>query len=279
MKKIEVINLKDILADEAFNCRGRIMGTDVIDLSKDIEENGLDSPVTIQTWDKDGYKYRLVAGFRRFMAHRVLKKENIECIVREFTDEKEARLMNMRENIIRKELNILQEAKSINRLLAMGMGIKAIAKEFSRSVTWAQVRKDLLDLPEEIQSEAAAGLLNQKQIKQLCKLPTKDMQYAATRKIKDAKFRGDDMPRITPKVKESSHVKRLRKKVEIFYMQMHIQKAISNNIGTRCLAWAAGEISDAEIFNEVEKIAQDKGISYIKPTHSVATLVDHDPRG
>ena len=280
MDQITLVAMGDIFADEDFNCRGRISGTDVLDLSHDIEVNGLDTAIIIQPYDKkEGCKYRIVVGYRRFMAHRVLKKTEIKAIIRTFEDEKQARLLNMRENIIRKDLNILQEAKSINRLLAMGMGIKVIAKEFSRSVGWAMIRKDLLDLPVEIQEEAAAGLLSQKQIQQICKMPTKQQQYDATKTIKNARFRGENTPRITPKKKESSKVKRLRKKTEIFYMQLHIQKYVSNNIGTRCLAWAAGEISDEAIFDEVEKIAIEKGIPYLKPTQSVVALVDYDPQG
>jgi len=272
------IPLTEIYADSDFNCRGRILGIDVVDLANDIKKNGLDSPVIVQEYSQMlPYKYRLVAGYRRFTAHQVIKKTKIMAIVKDIKTEQDARLLNMRENIIRKDLNILQEAKAVSRLIAMGMGPKEIAKEFSRSITWATVRTTLLDLPEDIQKEAAGNLINQKQIMQLSKLKTKDRQYEALRKIKGARFRGDATPRITEKIEEKATVKRRRKRTEIFYMMRHIQENIGNNFGTRVLAWVAGEICDADIFLEIERVANEKGTTYEKPQQSIAALVDHDP--
>ena len=48
-------------------------------------------------------------------------------------------------------------------------------------------------------------------------------------------------------------------------MQDHIQNAVGNNFGTRCLAWAAGQISDFELFEDIKERADINGKNYVIP--------------
>ena len=162
---IKQIPLDDIHADAEFNCRGDILPIDVHDLALDIKERGLLQPVIVSPYTEEqeaetGYKYRLIAGFRRFTAHRVIQEKRILCIIRpDMVDEAEARLLNLTENTQRKDLNILQEARALTGLRALGVGEFDIAKRLGKSRGWVQVRCILLKLPEELHQEAAAGLI------------------------------------------------------------------------------------------------------------------------
>jgi ParB/RepB/Spo0J family partition protein len=274
--KIHELKLADINYDEEFNCRGKLAPIDVVDLAKDIERNGLIQPVTVamQTADdqkKTGKIYKLIAGYRRFMAHLILKKETILCAVHlTVLNDVEARIINLSENLHRRELNILQEAKAIARLQEYGIGEHMAAEKLGQSRGWVQVRFMLLKLPEEIQMEASAGTLSQTHIRELSTVYRKfgkDKAFELTRKIKDSKLKGVKLS-VNPKVL-SNDSKRVRKRVELLILIDAILDTFGSNIGARCLAWAAGEISNNELYEDLNKLATEQGYVFKAPDYSI----------
>ena len=273
--EIVQINLIDIFADPTFNCRGEaIAPIDVVDLVRDIELHGLQQPIVVQPYT--GYKnckYRIVSGHRRFTSLKVMKRETIPCIVNPHLSESEALILNLGENIHRKDLNIMQEATALKRLKMSGMATSEVAGELGKSATWVSVRYMLLELPEPIRNAAAAGLINQQQIRQIHKLPDMKQQLDHAAKIKNAKVRGEKVPKLNITQNKRNILKiKQRDRDDIFWMQDHIQDAVGNNFGTRCLAWAAGEISDFEIFQDVKELAAAQDVDYVIP-YGLSNLV------
>lgn len=266
-KVIDKIKLTDILADDKFNCRGVIAPIDVVDLVKDIEIRGLIQPIVIAPMEDGEKPYRLIAGFRRHMAHRVLERETIECIIREdMMDEVDATYFNLAENIQRKELNVLQESFALRKLRDMGCSRKDVAEHLNMSQGWVQIRFMVLDLPHEIQQEIAAGFCSHSQIRELHSVYNaegKEGVFEAARKIKDAKARGRVIS-VNPN-QTNPDAKRHRRRAEIFNMQEHIQELFGNNLGTRMLAWCAGEISDADLFMTCKAFADKQGLIWREP--------------
>lgn len=274
MQQISDIPLEEIFADDEFNCRDRVCAIDVVDLAKSIAKDGLIQPVVVTPCAEpiEGYKYKIVAGFRRLMAHRVNKSSTIECIVRNDLDEKAARVINLAENLTRHDLTILEEAKAILPLFKLGLNEFEIAAELpSASRGWVQVRMMLLKLPGPVQDEAAAGLLTQTQIRDLYTLrnggATDDELFGLVKGIKDAKITKLRKP--IPRKISPAQAKRIRRKPEMYVMMDHILDSIGENFGTRALAWAAGEISDLAIFMDIKEIAEETGKYYDIPSQSV----------
>jgi ParB family chromosome partitioning protein len=268
------IPMDEIFSDPIFNTRGGVVPVDVIELSKDIDKHGLLMPILVRDLKRtedmgSKYKYKIVSGHRRHMAFRVLKKESIPAFVEYDMSEERALLINIGENIHRKDLNILQEAKALRRLKMAGFSTTEVGRELGKSATWVGARYDLLDLPEEIQQAAAAGIIKQTQIKELHALPDMQSQMEAAKKIKSARASGEKVPQIM-KPKRKMLSKKVRDKYDIFHMMQHIQESIGNNFGTRCLAWAAGEITTLEIYNDIYRAAEAAGKSYIIPLDSPA---------
>jgi ParB family chromosome partitioning protein len=273
--QVEFIPLDQIDDDPELNCRGNITPIDVVDLAKDIKFRGLIQPVVIAPYDEvhqnlTGKKYRLLAGFRRFMAHKVNEASNISASIREMTSELEALTFNLSENIQREDLDILQEATAIRKLRDFGHTEEEAGRQLGKSRGWIQVRFMLLGLPEDVQKEAKAGLINQQNIRDLYTIfhNTGDIEqvYEAIRTLKDAKLRGQ-ATRI--KVKsgrtKSNNQKRMRKRPEIFEIMESLQKTVGNGLHTRALAWAAGEINDLEFHMSVQEYANEQGIDYTIP--------------
>lgn len=265
------IEVKKIFSDDEFNCRGPISPLSVADLASSIKEKGLLFPIAVQpaadvkTPMPHGFDFRIVAGHRRFKACKVLAWETIPAMIKPGLSEVDARIMNLSENLNRQELNILQEAHALKHLHDAGCPRDAVARALNKSSGWVQVRFNLLTLPEEVQQEAAAGMLNQFQIKQIYSLDSKEDQFAAVRKIKEQKLRGEKPDPVGKKKAKVSTIAKTRLKHELIEMSEIIAKAVGYGLHTRSLAWGAGHISSADLFRDIQKLAEAQGKKWLIP--------------
>jgi len=262
----QFLPLSEIHIDDNFNCRGTLAPTDVEDLAKDIRAHGLHQPVVVMPYDdaertKTGFKYKLIAGFRRTYAHMILKMEKIECKIKPHMREVDARVINLSENLKRKELNILQEAQAIEALYLAGIPRDDVAKRIQMSSSWVQVRFALLQLPNEIQADASAGFLNQYELKKIASLPTVEEQYSVVKSIKEAKARGEKVDRFISRKPPKKTDKKTRTSGEINILLDHVMEQVP--LGTEPpddhllllaagFAWATGTISDIQLTERIK---------------------------
>lgn len=258
MSETKMISLDQILADEEFNCRGKIQAIDVTDLARDIQENGLHQPVLVCPNDVEGSErpWKLLAGFRRYMAHRVLGLEQIHCMVKaNKVDPITARIINLSENLNRKELNIVQEAKAIAALKNLGCSRDEVARRLNKKSGWVQTRFQVLELPEEIQDEIAAGVFVTSQIKNLYSIMKQDgvdKVYAAAKVFKKARESGGRT--ITIPTDRQKKAKKCHKKPgEINFLMEHMLDTIGPGAHTYVLAWVLGNISYEELYELLDK--------------------------
>lgn len=270
------IPVEQIFCDDDFNCRGTISPIDVVDLARSIEDNGLQQPITVQPWDKHPkFKYRIVSGHRRFNAMmKVLKRPTVPAILKEGLNELTARQLNLEENLKRKDLNLLQEARALTPFFKAGWTQEEMANRFKQSRGWVQARVALLELPEDIQQEAAAGFLTQEHIKQLKPIAkNRPALEEAVKKIKNAKILGEKKKiRATPK-KQNPFQKRKRERDEIFDMMEMMMDVIGPGFYSRCMSWTAGEISDFDLLRDFKEEAGKHGKSFAIPEEMMKKLV------
>lgn len=262
------IPLNQIFSDNEFNCRGDITPFSVIELAKNVAENGLVQPIVVQHWDKcpkPEQRYRIIAGHRRYLAHIINKAETVKCIIRNGMTDQEAFTLNLVENIERKDLNILQEAKSLLRFKLWGFTQKQTSDTVKKSPGWVQVRYTLLDLPVQIQEEAAAGMLSTEQIKHLGGL-SRDDQFELVKQIKDSRAKGHGFKiKRRYKKKEDPYGKKIRTMEAIEQMQDVIYDGVGPNHFTRTLAWAAGHINTIDLLSDVKEFADGIGKDFAVP--------------
>ncbi|TRZ53745.1 MAG: ParB/RepB/Spo0J family partition protein [Dehalococcoidia bacterium] len=280
MSKMNVmsINLDDIDADEEFNCRGAIAPIDVASLAEDIQLRGLIAPgVVIPHPDPEesGFKYKLIAGFRRRMALKVLGLKMYDCAVHEDLSADDAMYLNLNENIQRSDLTIMQEALAIAKIKKHNPGTSrtGCAEKLGMSPGWVQLREQLLNLPPEIQQEVVVGIITQTQIRELntvLRREGKERCYEIAKEIKKAKIAGRK-PRIIKK--KNRYVAKARKKEEIFEMMADMNDSIpykdadgDYHLWPRALAWASGQITDSELFETCERFATKRGITWRAPS-------------
>jgi ParB family chromosome partitioning protein len=267
------IRVDDIHADESFNCRGNITPMDVADLANDIKRQGLLQPIVVMQYSdakvvETGKHWKLLAGFRRHMAHRVNKMEFIDARVVPNMSEADATILNLTENLKRADLNIMQEARAIKRLYDYGVGEVDCAERIGKSRGWVQIRYMLLKLPVELQSEVEQGYIKQTDIRELYTIMGAagvDACFNEAKRVKEARLQGR-----TRKIKMGGHVKdpntkRIRKKSEITGMTELILDTIGPCFGSRVAAWCSGEISDFELFKACEEEANIYGKAFTPP--------------
>ncbi len=274
-ENINVSNLlvSKIYADPEFNCRGEIKPIDVIDLAKSIARDGLQQPIKVRPRlesDPHGYDHVIISGHRRHKAYQLLKRNNIPCIVQAGLDDFKARTLNAIENLKRLDLDLLQEAKTIKHFIAAGWNRQEIADEVGMSPAWVQIRSQLLNMPKEIQLAAAAGEVNQNQVRDLYKYRNNpEKQLSLVRKIKEQKERYEGKKtEIVIQHKSPTH-KKIRKRTEMFELVEIILNAYGACLATRVLAWAAGEITDLDVHESIKEACDKEGLPYEMPDWEV----------
>lgn len=239
----------DIFYDASFNCRGQFLLTSVKELAESIEQNGLQFAVVVQPWEHESYQWRLVCGHRRFKAITTfLKWGTVPCCVRSDLTEQEARLLNLLENLERKDLNILEEAKALQAIYPDGISLRIAAAEVKRPTRWVHARLRLLDLPKDVQMMAAAGIISATNIETIHRMPTRAERIKAAKEIERQKRTGK-----TTKLKQHGRsFKQRKRKQEIGRMIEHLWDSGLDGLPARLLAWTQGGIPDDVIMKEID---------------------------
>jgi len=101
--------------------------------------------------------YEIIAGERRFRAAQIAGLERVPVLVRDVPNESAA-LMALIENIQREDLNPLEEAQALQRLIKeFGLTHEAVAQAVGRSRSAASNLLRLLNLAEPVQNMLMAG--------------------------------------------------------------------------------------------------------------------------
>lgn len=282
---VKTYKMSEIFCDHTFNCRGKILPIEVLDIAKSISENGLDIPITIQPYEHAGvpeHKYRILAGHRRYMAFRVNGSDEIPAFIRTGVSEQAARLQNLRENLQRKQLNMKQEAHGLSYFFEQkhsetGKALftdQELAEIFGQSRGWVQIRRDLLLLSDDLQDMAASDMFTTAHIRQLAKLRHNIIAQAAfVRQIKDKRAAGEKtaIPKSIKDAKAAYQVKE-RTRGEIMEINAMLYDMLGPGITTRFGAWCAGEISSVAFFGDLKAYCKDNGKKYHEPEWVTAAI-------
>lgn len=115
------------------------------DLAENIKKNGILQPILLRP-TQDGYE--LIAGERRLRASKMAGLDTIPAYIREMSDE-EAEDAQFHENIHRKNLTQIEEAKKIQRDFDRLGSVEAVCELHQKSQSWLSKRLSLLSLPEQ----------------------------------------------------------------------------------------------------------------------------------
>lgn len=206
------------------------------ELAESIKTQGIMQPILVRPLKGRGAKkYEIVAGERRFRAAGIAGLKEVPVLVRDVSDDNAA-IMALIENIQREDLNPLEEAKGVKRLLdEFGMTHDQAAQAIGRSRSATSNMLRLLNLTEPVQTMLLAGDIDMGHARALLAVDAasqiilaneviaKRLSVRDTEKLVGRFLREQESPeiRVTPKQDQrSGDVKRL-------------EEVLSDHLGTR----------------------------------------------
>ncbi|MEX8195340.1 ParB/RepB/Spo0J family partition protein [Comamonas guangdongensis] len=149
----------DVMVAGQYQPRTRMDEGALYELAESIKAQGIMQPILVRQLSKgdNSGKYEIIAGERRFRAARIAGLAEVPVLVREVPDEAAA-AMALIENIQREDLNPLEEAQGLARLVKeFGLTHEQAAQAVGRSRSAATNLLRLLNLADPVQTMLMAG--------------------------------------------------------------------------------------------------------------------------
>ncbi len=127
------------------------------ELAESIRSQGIMQPILVRPLEGKSERYEIIAGERRFRAAQIAGLKDVPVLVKKVADENAA-VMALIENIQREDLNPLEEAQGVRRLLnEFGLTHEQAAAAIGRSRSATSNLLRLLNLTQPVQTMLLAG--------------------------------------------------------------------------------------------------------------------------
>lgn len=182
ISKLKELNIEDIIADPE-QPRRHFDEKALNDLANSIKIHGVLQPIVVV---KNGNKYIIVAGERRYRASKLAKLDKIPAIIRDLSDQNRLEL-SLIENLQRADLNILETATAYLKLrqqfnmTAEQIGERVGGKSSSSVLNTLR----LLKLPDEVKKYIYTGELKEGQARPLLQVDEKTVLEILPKIIKE----------------------------------------------------------------------------------------------
>ena len=146
------------------------------DLAESIRQHGILQPLSVR---RVGSRYELVAGERRLRAAQMAGLTEIPCIVMRM-DDKESGLAAMLENLQRQDLDFIEEADGIARLMnEWSMSQEQVARLLGKSQSAIANKLRILRHSQPVLNALRQAELTERHARALLKIPTEPEKMAA----------------------------------------------------------------------------------------------------
>lgn len=151
------------------------------ELADSIARDGVIQPIVVR---ESGTGFVIIAGERRWRASQLAGLDTIPVIVHDLQDETDSLRLALVENIQRRDLNPLEEARAYRELIQRcGLTQEQLADQVSRSRSAVTNILRLLNLPDEVQAMLAGGALSMGHARALLGTENANTQRAAAKRI------------------------------------------------------------------------------------------------
>jgi ParB family chromosome partitioning protein len=181
--------LLDNMVAGAYQPRTRMDEGALYELAESIKAQGIMQPILVRRLSAgaNAGKYEIIAGERRFRAAKLAGLSEVPVLVRDVPDQAAA-AMALIENIQREDLNPLEEAQGLQRLIKeFGLTHEEAAQAVGRSRSAASNLLRLLNLADAVQTMLMAGDLDMGHARALLSLD-KAAQITAANQISAKKL-------------------------------------------------------------------------------------------
>jgi ParB family transcriptional regulator, chromosome partitioning protein len=252
----------------AYQPRTRMDEGALYELAESIKSQGIMSPILVRRVEPAGeVGYEIIAGERRFRAAQLAGLASVPVLIRDVPNE-HAAAMALIENIQREDLNPLEEAQGLSRLIKeFGLTHEQAAQAVGRSRSAASNLLRLLQLAEPVQTMLMAGDLDMGHARALLVLD-KAAQITAANQISAKQLSVREAESLVkklnaeftlkaqkPKAEKSRDIKRVEEELADLLMaevEIRIKKRIKRRDGGGTRYDESGELAIS--FNSLEAL-------------------------
>lgn len=178
-KEVVELYLDDIIPNR-FQPREVFNEEALQELSASIKEHGVIQPIIVR---KIGDKYEIIAGERRYKATALAGLTKIPAIIRNL-DDKEASKVALLENLQRRDLTAIEEARTFQKILELdSMTQEELGKTMGKSQSAIANKMRLLSLPDEVQEALLNDKISERHARSLLNLETADQQISMLNRV------------------------------------------------------------------------------------------------
>lgn len=150
------------------------------ELAVSIKEHGVIQPIIVRNVNG---KYEIIAGERRYKASAMAGLTKIPAIIRNL-DDKESSKVALLENLQRRNLNPIEEARTYQKILELDqMTQEELAKTMGKSQSAVANKIRLLGLSEEVQESLLKEQISERHARTLLNIPDQKKQKEMLKKV------------------------------------------------------------------------------------------------
>ena len=199
-QKVIQVPIEDIIPNR-FQPRLAFDEEGLKELSESIKQHGIIQPLVLR---RLGDKYEIIAGERRYKASTMAGLRTVPAIISDIDDNKSAEIALV-ENIQRRNLTAIEEAKSYKNLLDRGyMTQEQLAKKMGVSQSTIANKLRLLNLVPEVQDALLQNKIGERHARSLLALP-KEEQAEWLKKIISNRWNVKDLDAAIKKEKGTNN--------------------------------------------------------------------------
>ena len=191
-QEILQLNLDDIIPNR-FQPREVFDEKALKELAASIKEHGVIQPIIVRNVNG---KYEIIAGERRYKASALAGKTTIPAIIKNL-DDKESSKVALLENLQRKNLNPIEEAKTYQKILELDeMTQEDLAKTMGKSQSAVSNKLRLLQLSDKVQQAVLKEEISERHARTLLRIDDSKKQVEMLNKVIAEKINVRDLEKL-----------------------------------------------------------------------------------
>ncbi|MGN6578469.1 MAG: ParB/RepB/Spo0J family partition protein [Bordetella sp.] len=213
--------------------RTRMDEGSLTELAESIRAQGVIQPITVRALGAtEPGEYEIIAGERRFRAAQLAGLKEVPVLVREVSDENAA-VIALIENIQREDLNPLEEAQGVRRLLdEFGLTHEQAAQSIGRSRSATSNLLRLLNLAAPVQTMLLAGDIDMGHARSLLSVDAAT-QIQLANQIVAKRLSVREAEKLVARVQKEAEAATSKKTRSASRDVTRLEEALSDHLGTR----------------------------------------------